>query len=135
MQLDEIIKELCPLLKEKGYTKSRRTWRKYVGDITLFFSIQMSQYSQDEWFYYFGITINTILSGKKAQSISNCHLWERLDFTTNEHIWTANELFYLIERWETLYGSVDKLHTKTIEGKLPAFAKSEVIKYLSTWYR
>ncbi len=134
MQLDEIIKDLTPLFKDKGYIKSRMTWRKSVGDVTLFFSVQISRYSKDRWYYYFGVTINAMLKGKEARSFSSCQLWDRLDYIEKGHTWTAQELFYLSERWETLYGAVDKLHIKAIEGKLPQFVESEAIRYISAWH-
>ena len=134
MRLDDVVRDLAPLFKERGYVKSRMTWRKPVGDVTLFFSIQLSHYGKDVWYYYFGVAINAILRDRIARSLSDCQLWERLDGASTEHIWTVKELIYLSERWEVHYGSVNKLHIKALEGKLPKFAKPEVIKYLSEWY-
>lgn len=135
MTLDEFVAELAPLLKAKGYTKSRLCWVKKCDEVSLIFYIQKSQFGKDVWYYNFGVSINALLNEKCPKSFSDCHLWDRIDRSTGTHIWNPGEIAVLSEKWEVRYGSMEKLHSNAIEGKYPEFVKPEVIPYISAWYK
>lgn len=55
---DQIASALAPSLKQRGFRKRRLTWCKDLGDLTVLFHIQRSQWSRDVWYYVFGIAVN-----------------------------------------------------------------------------
>ena len=130
--LEEIAGLISQPLKAMGYKKNKYTWTKICGSITIVFSIQKSVYSQDMWYYCFGICLNSLL-GKSARSISNCQIQDRLDrIYQNKHVWTAEEIVHLMKRWEDLYGTFSKVQAKAIGGNLPKMSTTEAIRYLMT---
>lgn len=131
MILEELASELALELKRVGYKKKRLTWTKDNGVIVLVFSIQRSMYDTDVWQYYFGLCVKPICKTKTI-SVSSCHFWERLDQTTNEHTWTAQDIASLVNRWEELYGTPEKLKKKALEGNLPMICSSEGVQYISS---
>lgn len=130
--LEEIVGLISQPLKAMGYKKNKYTWTKICDSITIVFAIQKSAYTQEIWYYCFGICLNSLL-GKSAHSISNCQIRDRLDCVyKSEHIWTPEEIVHLIERWEYLYGTFSKVQNKAIDGNLPQMSSKDAIRYLTT---
>ncbi len=130
--LEEIVGFISPPLKAMGYNKNKYTCTKICDSITIVFTIQKSAYTQEMWYYCFGICLNPLL-GKSAGSISNCQIQDRLDrIYKGEHVWTAEEIVHLIERWEDLYGTFSKVQKKAIAGNLPPDSSANAIRYLTT---
>ena len=131
-KLEDIVGSISGPLKAMGYKKNKYTWTKVCGYVTIIFAIQKSSYTQETWYYCFGICLNSLL-GKSAHSISNCQIQDRLDSVyQGEHAWTAEELVHLLERWEALYGTLTKVREKALSGNLPPMSSMEAIRYLTT---
>jgi hypothetical protein len=80
--LESITQSLSVTLKKKGYKKSGLSWRKEKQLLTVFFSIEKSQYSTDTWYYWFGIYLHKLSEGKR-QTIGNCQIKHRVDNVVN----------------------------------------------------
>lgn len=131
MRLQELTDTIAPFLKDHGYKKNRLNWYKPVGDITIVFAVQKSQYGSELWYYFFGIGINE-LSESAVNSASKCCIAERLDNIVNGRTLSFDILQAAIARWEDRFGDIDKLRTAAIEGKLPRMTEKRAITYLTT---
>lgn len=127
---DELISDLKKALKEKGYKKNRYNWYKAIGDLTVVFSIQRSQYGKDVWYYNFGIGINK-LENTPITSISKCQIAQRLDTEINGKILSADDLILAISHWEEKYGDIKRLRMMAVENKLPLMTTKQAVTYLT----
>ncbi len=130
MDLANITSELTLELKKLGYKKNRLTWYKTKGEVTVVFAIQKSMYRADVWYYCFGICLEQLKSGGK--SISHCQIQDRVDMKTNGHTFSTDEILLLLGKWESMYGSIEVLRKKAIEGNLPQICTREAMRYLTT---
>lgn len=127
---EDLINDLKKTLKEKGYKKNRYNWYKSIGDLTIVFSIQRSQYGKDLWYYNFGIGINA-LENKPITSVSKCQIAERLDAEINGKMLSADDLIQIITHWEEKYGDMKKLRIRAVENKLPPMTTKQAFTYLT----
>ena len=129
---DEVAKELSPLLKKMGFKKKRLTWYKDTGDLTVVFNIQKSQWSNQEWYYNYGVAIHD-LHKESIESINNCDLEARfVPATGKEDI--ANhicELVSYLEFWVHSYGTMSNLLEEARNQRLPLMTFARARAYLS----
>lgn len=131
MNAEQFAHELVPKLKECGYKKNRLTWVKTKESVHVVFSIQKSAYGSDVWYYCFGICIDP-LCDTKTISMSKCQIQERRDHNHKGHLWTADDIISLLCKWENLYGDIQKLRRKAIEGKMPSQVTKEALTFLTS---
>lgn len=125
--LEAIVSELSLIVKKKGFKKNRLTWHKVKDNITIVFTIQKSQYDKNTWFYLFGICIHAIADGS-VSTINSCQIKYRVDNVTIQAETIAN----LLERWESMYGSLPLLRRCAVQGKLPGQYTVKALSYLTS---
>lgn len=131
MQLVDIIQMLIPILKLCGYKKKGLTWQKRIDNLSILFAIQKSQYSNDMWYYSFGVSLNE-LTGKKTVSMSDCQIQYHLEKGVKNVELTVNDISNLIKKWEEKYGTVEQLRKCAIEGRLPVQTSNSAMRYLTS---
>ena len=124
-KLDELLCQLTPKLKKLGYCKNRLTWYKNQGKLSVIFSVQKSQYSEDTWYYAFGICLHDITQ-KKPNSISACQIYYRV-----EQNLTADGVANLLDSWEKRYANGAQLRRLAVEGNLPGIVSQDAVRYLT----
>ena len=100
-------------------------------DVTVVFSIQKSQFSSEVWYYYFGICINALASND-AKSISACHVTYQIHHMIDGVMLDSSMLCRLIERWETMYGTLYLLRKSAIKGRLSGIIDGAALTYLTS---
>ena len=131
MKIDNIIENIKEPLKNNGYKKKNTNWYKTNDALTIVFNIQKSQYSNELWYYNFGIGINA-LEEKPITTITKCHIVDRIDMKINGKEITSDILLQAIFKWENKYGDLKELHIKAIENKLPKTSTRQAITYLTS---
>lgn len=126
-QFDEILTELALLVKKRGFKKNRLTWYKAKEKLTVVFSIQRSQYDANMWFYLFGICLHEIADGN-VHSISSCQVQYRIDNV----MLPAESIVNLLDRWESVYGTLHSLRVCAVQGKLPGQHTVKAVRYLTS---
>ena len=58
----ELIDYVKPYLKSKGFKKKNKRWTKDIGEFTLCFYIEGSQWDKDDYYIRPGIFINELMS-------------------------------------------------------------------------
>lgn len=126
-----IVDALAPFLKETHYKKRNLTWIKESNLIVIVFAIRKSQFGASKWYYEFGIGLKDI-STKNIAAISSCHIRFQIENTIDKKEISAEILTELIKKWETMYGSIEKLRLCALKGKLPPLSSREAITYLTS---
>lgn len=130
---EELIMQLTPALKEKGYKKNRQTWNKAKDRLVIVFNIQNSQWDKADYYLNLGISINALSGNPKARFISSGDIWERIPAKNDRGIPTsAEQILSIIDMWENWYGDLPSLRKKAIEGRLPLSATARAVTYLTT---
>lgn len=130
-QKQELIAELIPLLREKGYKKKSHTWYKENSDLVIVFNIQHSNYSKDEYYIILGISIKAL---KKSKGIClNCDITQSVPSKNEKGVFVSSAtLIKILDLWEEWYGNLANLRRKAVEGKLPICSTGEAITFLTS---
>ena len=115
---DQIASALAPPLKQRGFRKRRLTWCKNLGDLTVLFHIQRSQWSRDVWYYVFGIAVNAFAK----QPVTSCdqnHIQYRCDCGYDDTCFTPEQVLRIVDAWEARYGSIPLLCQNLAAGTIP----------------
>ncbi len=80
---EELIEYVKPYLKSKGFKKKNKRWTKDIGDFTICFYIQGSQWDKKDYYIRPGIFINELLS---IPNIYYGDWWTEIEQTTPEAI-------------------------------------------------
>ena len=129
----ELIDEIKPLLKEKGYKKVRQTWYKDDGTLIVVFNIQSSYYDKDDYYINLGVIIKALAEDGASASLTNCHLQQRIEAENDKgEFLTAEKFVRVLELWEQWYGNLKSLHIRALEGKFPMFCTAKAKSYLTT---
>ena len=120
-------------MRQQGFHKKKLTWYKNLGDVTIVFNIQKSQYSNDIWHYYYGIGINDFYS-KQIADIRKCDICYRFEQALNNRVLTADDLVQTLQICIDQYGSIEKLISQAHKGKLPAMTTKKCKEYLLNRY-
>ena len=124
--VDKLVCELAPKLKSLGYRKNRLNWYRNYGNLSTMFAIQKSQYSNDKWYYIYGVCLHEI-TDKRPNSISSCQISYRLD-----HGLTVEGIVHLLKSWENRCDELAKPRRLAVTGELPGIASQDAIRYLTT---
>ena len=130
-ELDALIKALEKPLKDLGYKKKRYVWYKDKGSLTVVFSVQRSQFGRELWYYNFGVGINA-LSDEAINTVSKCHITERLDMKIKGKALTPDVLAKAVSKWENEYGDIAALRARALENRLPAASSLRAVTYLTS---
>lgn len=110
--------QLSPQLKKLGYNKRKLTWYKDKDQVTILFNIQKSQWSNDTWYYNFGVSLHSIYP-LKARSYKQNHIQTRCDCCSEHAFLTADQVVLLLDIWEERYGSVPALCSRIKNKEIP----------------
>lgn len=131
MSLDEIASELAHLLKAQGYKKQKLNWFRSDDGITIAFTIQKSYYSSQTWYYCFGVSINAFHE-KDIRSAHSCEIQERFDSAIGGKVLGPRDILNILKMWEHRFGTMEKLRSSAVQGKLPRVSSVSAIKYLTS---
>ena len=129
--LDELVRLISIKAKNRGYKKAGLTWYKDKDDLTVVLSIQKSRFDPETWFYNYGICLHGISSGKHHTS-SACQIRYTVDCTPDGVALNPDDIVSLLEKWEAMYGNLNLLRIRAVQGKLPIQSTLEAIRYLTT---
>lgn len=130
-QKQDLIAELIPLLKEKGYKKKNNTWYKETTDLVVLFHIQHSNYSKDEYSIILGIAIKAIKNNKGLSL--NGDITHEVSSRNEKGVFISSEvLIKILDYWEQQFGDLKMLRRKAVEGNLPICSSSKAITFLTT---
>ena len=127
MSIDEVVEALIPQLRLLGYRKNKLTWKKRVEDIELYFWVQKSLYSKQDWFYWWGVYVTSI---EPAADLKASPYVCQIRFRADNKGLTTDSLIALTTKWEEMYGTRDKLRQAAVQGKLPPLTSPKTISYL-----
>ena len=130
MSLEEMVNAIAPELKTRGYKKNKLTWYKSKPQLSIVFGIQKSQYSIDVWYYSFGICLEKLCP--QSRSISACQIQYGTENIIRNVPLSADSIVRLIDKWETMYGEMDRLKLCAIENTLPKQTSLAAIRYLTS---
>ena len=134
MTVEEMEVLIATQMRQQGFRKKKLTWYKNQEDVTIVFNIQKSQYSNDIWYYNYGIGINDFYP-KQITDIQKCDICYRFEQALNHQIITADDLVRILQIWVDQYGSLEKLISQAHKGKLPAMTTKKCSEYLLNRYR
>ena len=86
---DELIAYAKPYLKAKGFKKKNKRWTKDIGEFTLCFYIQGSNYAKEDYYIRPGVYINALLQTKLGYG----HFMTQIEQTT------PAEIMQKFEQW------------------------------------
>lgn len=120
---DELIDQIKPVLKEKGFKKHNKTWVLDNSETAVVLNIQDSQFG-GEYYLNFGTYIKE-LGNVQIPSISACQIWNRI----NADFKTPMQVVDAIDLWIEWYGDLQKIHKKISENKMPKTTHQSVFRY------
>ena len=90
---EELVEYVKPRLKAKGFLKKNKWWSKDIGDFTLYFYIQGSSYSKEDYYIRPCISINAV----PTTPFYRGHFHTQIEITTPEEILSRFEFW--CEEW------------------------------------
>jgi len=66
-------------------------------------------------------------------SLDKCHINYRMDHIIDKVFVTSDIIINLLNKWEQMYGDIQKLRICAIENRLPLLTNRKAIQYLSSW--
>ncbi len=127
MDVKDVVEIITPHLKSLGYRKRNLAWKKNSKEINLYFWIEKSLYSKQDWYYWWGIHIPSI---EPATNLKTSPFVCQIRFRADNKGLSAESLVDLTEKWEEMYGSRDKLREAAVYGKLPPLTNPNTISHL-----
>jgi hypothetical protein len=78
MDADSFIQIIAPLLKEKGFKKSKATWRRNQSESIAVLNVQKSPWDKERFYVNAGVYFSA-LGTLPAPTENQCHVQRRLD--------------------------------------------------------
>ncbi|MCA0753727.1 DUF4304 domain-containing protein [Paenibacillus sp. N4] len=110
---EELIERLKQVFEEKGFKKSKTTWRKLTDDLILVLNVQGSQWNEDNFYINVGVYIKA-LELEQNPTGNVCHLRDRI-----EQNQTFESLVKEVLDWFEKHGEIKKLRLLNQQNSLP----------------
>lgn len=130
-RFEDLVGAIASKAKALGFKKNRLAWYKVNTRLTVVLSIQKSQYDSNIWYYNYGICLHDIATGN-MYTINACQIKYRLDNVVDGVFMSPDNIINLLMKWESMYGSIESLKVKAIQGNLPIQSTRDAIRYLTT---
>lgn len=126
----ELILEIAPILKSKGYKRKNTTWIKQTKDnnIYLVFNLQGSQYDKEIYYVNLGVYIRELGTKSSPTCISDCQMQERVDHEIN----TSGFIINITDKWEEWYGSYDLIYEKVRKHRMPMLTDKRIYLFFAS---